>query len=387
MPDEAPGEPAGDDPSRALSTDEIRGVERMLADAWGEPVELAGAEVLWERWHVVRLTTADGRTAILKRPRAAGDAVWHSEMTGLVHEWASLELLDHMPLAVAPRLLASDIELSLLLLEELPAGPSLADELDGDDPAAAEAALVAYAVALAEVHAWSRGRRALFEERLRERGAILETPPVASPSVWAQRVAKADDSFGSAAERAEIVRLLAGPPPPDDDGRTTFVHSDPCPDNVLIAGGRCRILDFERSGWGSPALDAAYLVAPFPSCWYFGTLPDPVAAAARGAYRATAEAAGMVFDDAWEAELAATLAAFLIVRVPMFATPDEEWGTTSYGPRFVAWAEAFLAAPGAAAFPRLVADATALRDRLVASDAVTDPVGYPALPLRGSGDG
>ena len=53
-----------------------------------------------------------------------------------------------------------------------------------------------------------------------------------------------------------------------------LVHGDACPDNVhRLADGVCRIFDFETSGWGAVALDAAYLLAPFPSCWCFASLP------------------------------------------------------------------------------------------------------------------
>jgi Ser/Thr protein kinase RdoA (MazF antagonist) len=374
LPDDDPG---GVLP--VLTEDETRAVERVLTSAWGAPVTLAGAEIFWERPHVVRVTAGDGRTAILKRPRAAGDNQWTDEPLALALEWASLELLADMPVAVAPRLLGGDAERSLVLLEELPPGRSLADDLLGDDAAAAEAGFVAYATALAEVHAWSRGRRAAFEDLLRERGRGLSTPPVATPPVWARRVARAADGFGSAAEHGEVVRLLTG-----DDDRSVFVHGDPCPDNVRITGGRCRIFDFERSSWGSAALDAAYLLAPFPSCWCFGALPDRVAGAARDAYRSAAGAGGLVVDDdRWEAETAAALAAFLIARAHVFATPDQAWGTTTLGPRLVAWADAFLAAPGSAAFPRLVADTTERRDRLLAAATATDPVAYPALPIPG----
>ena len=71
-------------------------------------------------------------------------------------------------------------------------------------------------------------------------------------------------------------------------GHPGLVHGEPCPDNVRFLEGRCRIFDFETSGWGAVALDAAYLLAPFPSCWCFGRLPASVAAPAMSAYAAVA---------------------------------------------------------------------------------------------------
>jgi Ser/Thr protein kinase RdoA (MazF antagonist) len=57
-------------------------------------------------------------------------------------------------------------------------------------------------------------------------------------------------------------------------------------DLTRLRGGKCRIFDFETSGWGPVVLDAAYLVAPFPSCWCFGALPDEMVTAGLAAYQA-----------------------------------------------------------------------------------------------------
>ena len=52
-------------------------------------------------------------------------------------------------------------------------------------------------------------------------------------------------------------------PAPDDlfalteTGYRGLVHGDACPDNVRFLDGRCRIFDFEHSGWGAVALDAS----------------------------------------------------------------------------------------------------------------------------------
>jgi len=58
-----------------------------------------------------------------------------------------------------------------------------------------------------------------------------------------------------------------------EKGNLSLVHGDPCPDNVLLFEDGCRIFDFEISGWSSVVLDAAYLLAPFPSCWCLPAFP------------------------------------------------------------------------------------------------------------------
>jgi hypothetical protein len=60
---------AGSSAGAMLSADEARAVEALLAQAWGEPVEVRAAEAIWERRHVVRLSLDTGRTAVLKRRR------------------------------------------------------------------------------------------------------------------------------------------------------------------------------------------------------------------------------------------------------------------------------------------------------------------------------
>jgi Ser/Thr protein kinase RdoA (MazF antagonist) len=79
-----------------------------------------------------------------------------------------------------------------------------------------------------------------------------------------------------------------------------LVHGDPCPDNVQMVDGACRIFDFETSGWGPVAFDAAYLLAPFPSCWCFADLPADVSGPAVDAYRAQLEAGGISLRPDWD---------------------------------------------------------------------------------------
>jgi aminoglycoside phosphotransferase (APT) family kinase protein len=316
----------------------------------GSPV--VDAAIMWERWHVVRVVLADGRTAVVKRPRAADD---QPEPMGLEREWASLSLLADMPSPVVPRLLGGDPDLSLLVLEELPEGRSMAEVLINGSPDEAGAALVAYATSLASVHDFTAGRSA---------------PGLDRRPIWAQRVLAAG-SFGTVREREEVARLLT-----TTDEQAVLVHGDPCPDNVHLAGGTCWLIDFERTSFGSAVLDLAYLIAPWPSCWCFGTLPPAVADAALAAYRSVRP-----LGDGWESELAAALAAFLIYRTNVFDQPDLLWGTTTWAPRLLTWTEAFLATPASQDWPQLRADAQSLHDQVAV--AGTRPVAYPSLPRPG----
>ena len=379
-----------------LGSDERRAAERILADAWGDAVTIQGTEVVAGRRHVVRLAVDDGRTAILKRSRAADSGGrWGDEPAGLATEWTALDLLGAMPEPVAPRLLGGDAARRLIVIEDLPVGRLLADSLLGTDSVTARADLVAYAEALAALGAWSRDRAAEHAAACRRRGL-----DPGGGSWWVRVIGQRRDGFlavasglglptaGAGAEIAEIERILDGEIAPG------LVHGDPCPDNIVLIDGRCRLLDFERSSWGSVVLDAAYLIAPFPSCWCFAALPDDAAGPALAAYRAGLVAAGQEPAHGpgldWDRAVVAALAGWLVARGDTIARAwnqdrDDLWGTTTMRPRLRAWLEAYLAAPGAAAFPALarLAGAMAKLAREAWPD-VTVPA-YPAFAGPGAG--
>jgi Ser/Thr protein kinase RdoA (MazF antagonist) len=119
------------------------------------------------------------------------------------------------------------------------------------------------------------------------------------------------------------------------------------PDNTHIADGSCRIFDFETSGWGPVALDAAYLLAPFPSCWYFASLPADVAGPALRAYRDQLTSGGVDLGPEWDAAITAALAGWVVARseaIGRALDEDGDWGTTTMRPRILTWLRSFIAA-------------------------------------------
>jgi hypothetical protein len=322
-----------------IPDDHRRAVEGLLG------ARITSADALEERPHVLRLVLDDGRTAVYKRPREEqlGRRSFDAECT-------SLELLAGMPTAVAPRLLGTDPERRFVLVEELPPGRSLATSLVEGDAATARADLLAYAEAIAAVHAWSRGR---------------ELPDLGTPW-WAWLVRQNGEGFPDV--DAVLAELEGGP-------FTGFVHADLCPDNVRIVDGACRIFDFEDGAVGSTAIDAAYLLAPFASCWCFGPLPDGEALAAY-------EAAAGVGGGAWDRALAAALAGFLLARAPDMVDPDDDrpWGRTTMYVRLRHWTGHWPRI--AEHFPALGRRFEELHDRFAGA---ADPPPYPAFAVNGGG--
>jgi hypothetical protein len=356
--------------SSALSAAETRAAEALLARTWGPGTSVRAAEPIWDRTHVIRLHLAADRSVVLKK-RQDNDAF------GV--ELAALEYLNGMLEPVAPRLLGADADAGIVLIEDLGPGPSLADSLLTGDRSRVRADLVSYAEALGSVHAWCIGRPG---------DPRLGAPP------WPGLVARSKDAFLGAAAALGLATAGAGS---EIDGLSLIlnetryqglVHGDPCPDNVRFQGGRCRIFDYEHSGWGAVVLDASFLLAPFPSCWCFGRLPASVAAPAMSAYRGRLQAAGIELGPSWDVAMTAALGAWVVAwgdAIAKLLEKDSEWGTTTMRPRLLTWLRSFTDAPDqSGAFPRLRVLAGELHERLSARwpDAVT--AAYPALARPGA---
>lgn len=380
-------EPVAGSPEDAvlLSADETRAAEALLARAWGEPARVRAAESIWERRHVVRLSLGDGRTAVLKRRRDG--AGWPGAPAFGV-ELAVLGYLNAMPVPVAPRLLGADTGAGILVVEDLGEGSSLADSLLAGGRARVQAELIAYAEALGSLHAWSMGHPGELAGLL-----ARDAPGMPAETRWLDVIRRGARPFlaaaqslglavgGVAEEIGQLRAMLAG------TRYLGLVHGDACPDNLHFAGGVCRIFDFETSGWGPVAFDAAYLLAPFPSCWCFASLPAGVAGPAVAAYRSRLAAAGISLGPDWEDLTTAVLGSQLIARGRALAgalEKDEEWGTTTMRPRLLTWLRSFTGRDGDAGLPRLRATASAMLDLLTERWQGLPIPEYPALAQPGA---
>lgn len=370
-----------------LSAQEIRAAESLLADAWGTGAVVLSAEQIWDRSNVLRLKLADGRSVVLKRGRDADSA---DPLRGFPAEVTALEFLNNMDLPVAPRLLGADTE--VLIMEDLGPASSLAHSLLAHDSDRAATDLVAYGRALGAMHVWSSGRRSEFASIAAARtagGSVPEPHWIAAFTKGKEPLLRVAARLGLPADGVSseidsLLELLCGP----GDAYSGLVHSDACPDNTHIANGRCRLFDFETSGWGPVALDAAYLLAPFPSCWCFASLPADVAEPALEAYRDQVTGAGGTLGSDWDVALTAALASCVVARAPAFdrtLDEDRDWGTTTARPRALTWLRSFTdAAAESGALPRLRKLAEAMHEQFSARWPETVVPDYPALARPGA---
>jgi len=374
----------GSSPPPALPEAERRTAEALLTRALGEPAVVRAAEPLWDRGHVFRLHLAPGHAVILKRKR--GQESIGARLFGA--ELAALDYLTAMPVPVAPRLLGADARAGLLLMEDLGEGATLADSLMAAGRERVQAELIAYARALGSLHAWSMGHAGEAAGLRARYGPGDEAGPR-----WRDAVQRGKEPFlataaalgvarhGLAEEIDQVHRMIIG------TSYLGLVHGDPCPDNVRLTDGTCRIVDFEYAGWGPVAYDAAYLLAPFPSCWCFARLPADVAGPAVEAYRAQLEAAGIELGPDWESLTTAVLAAAFLGRGQVLAEAldrDHEWGTTTMRPRLLAWLRTFTGRAGDGTLPRLQATAAAMLDRLTERWAGIRIPDYPSFARAGA---
>ncbi|MGI8792649.1 MAG: phosphotransferase family protein [Acidimicrobiales bacterium] len=335
--------------------------------------------IVWERAHVVRAGLASGGSVIVKRPRDQSER----ELRQFATEVANLTYLSAMPDPIAPRLLGSDPNRQVVVMEDLPAGRSLADSLLGGNRVQAEADVVAFAATLGRLHRWS------FDHPPTEPQPLVWADHAEGRVVGALRTAAANAGVvvgdGLEAECAMIVARLR-----EAGAWQGFVHGDACPDNTRIIDDRFVLFDFERSGWGSVLLDASYVVAPFPSCWCFAPLPADLSSSAIQAYRdAVGPRPG--FDDG----LAAALFAWVIARGEILernragsrvtvegASSDREWGTTTIRPRLLSWLRVAANAPGYG-YPVLRTLSRDLADALAEQWSDPERLAYPALAKPG----
>lgn len=372
-----------------LSAAETRAAQALLNTHWGTRVTINRAEKIWDRHHIVRLHLADDdRSVVLKRRRAEN---FGGRVRGVDAELAALEFLNPMEPAIAPRFIGADASAGILLMEDLGPGSSLADSLLQRDRARAQADLVSYARALGTLHAWSAGRFGQYAEIRARRSPSADSPTTPH---WIDAIADGRARFLVVSTQLglptdgvdEEIDSLG--PLMSDSGYVGLVHSDLCPDNTHLVDGNCRIIDFETSGWGPMALDVAYLLAPFPSCWCFATLPAEFADPALLAYREQMAKAGIDLGADWEAALTAALAGTVVARGPAIGRAfdqDRDWGTTTSRPRILTWLHSFIgAASPTGALPRLRSLAEAMHEQLGLRWPDTVIPDYPALARPGA---
>jgi hypothetical protein len=294
------------------STKALTAAAVALSATYG-PLVLHEVDVLdgSPRTHVVRARIKGGsglpRTVVVKVH------VERMSSASEVREPAALGLLTEAGWRLAPRLLAVADEPALVVMEDLGAGlPDLAGALLGADPVPAENLVLAWADAVARLHAKTSGWTDDLAGALAANAVRLgrDTPPTNGMpdalDLAATELAEELPGLGvePTAEALDVLRQLDGLLGGGGACRA-LSPSDACPDNNLVTDRGMVLLDFEGAQVRHVAWDAAYLTVPWPSCWCSWRMPDDLSARALGHWRSgLATVASHVASTDFAADLA-----------------------------------------------------------------------------------
>ena len=152
---------------------EVPRIEGLLTQAFGTQVKIAKSERL-APWFVMRCAVAsevdDVPTSVIVKVRRDGTA--RSDPMQVCTERAALEFVDELGERLAPRLIASDLEVGILVLEDLAPRISLAEILKKGDAGLAREGLLAFARTLGTLHSVSSGRKTSYYARRRALGPV-----------------------------------------------------------------------------------------------------------------------------------------------------------------------------------------------------------------------
>lgn len=371
--------------------DQLRAAaEEALSAAWGGRVSCAIIDTLpgSSRSRVYRLSVTGGPVAsvILKAsigrdggPYVARDPTPGGPFQRLCNDWAGGEMLG--PLGLGPNVYAGDSERGFCLLEDLGEGETLAQRLSGSDPASATEALFAYARSLGEMHAATRGQERRWADLLEEKGARNDNNgPIATP--WrsaAQDIRVFCEEIGMnipAALETDVAEIFEKID--RNSEYLAFTPADCCPENHFLRGDRVVFFDCEFAGMRHALLDAAYVLAPFPTCSCCAALPDDLPPRLIAAYR-EGFAGGPDFEDEMTLALAAWLTNGLMAH--RFTGWDSAFGLSTLRQRVQVLIGQLLARPNFNSVAPKLAELVADWDKLlrVRWSALPPMPKYPAF--------
>jgi hypothetical protein len=245
-------------------TDDRVLVQRLLSGAFGAPVEI----VSWERiepWHVYRVSLGDA-SVIVKRLRE-DPAGFRIDPVQVTTEIAALRFVEAIGLDIAPRVLASDEAMGVIVLEDLHPRVPLPDVLIDGDPIDGMEGLAAFCRTLGSLGAATAGLDASFQ------APVVPSPEDLDLDPWKDTI-RSVEAFGVPATEgvdkdiAAMFEELSDP-----GGFLAMSNGDAGTNNFLVAPGLDgKLIDFEFARFRHALMDAVHIHVQSPQ-WI--TLPDP----------------------------------------------------------------------------------------------------------------
>ena len=279
-------------------------------------------------------------------------------------DWAGARFLnDAAPTeAHGPALYGGDVELGFIVLEDLGEHTSLVEPLlDGDGVSAADA-LIAYARRLGRMHAACSGKEEQYTQVQYGISAAWASEEARITSEASTENEKSAAEFAAAISalglqqrpgaQRELVAALSGLTAAGPF--RTFVHGDPCPDNVFYRAPELRLIDFEFASFGHALRDGMYGRFLFPTCWCANSVPAEVLQQMESVYRAELSAVcPEILDEGIFGRESCAAGAFWTLRavqghIESVLEQDEEWGIAGTRGRVLSRIERFTELAGSA---------------------------------------
>jgi hypothetical protein len=270
-----------------------------------------------------------------------------------LNDWVGAEFLSSLRLdnPISPYFYGGDLGQGFFVLEDLGEHRNLVNPLLQGDLSNAKNGLLKYYTALGSLHAMTAGKASGFEAMFSARfpGQQPFAEELLGIGERIQKVREHLDQLGVPGseelpdEIMAVIEAVSLPGP-----FMTYIHGDPCPDNLFDKGDHYQFIDFEWGHFGHALLDAVYPRMMWPSCWCANRLPDEVIAQMENSYRARLiEGCPEAQEDAvWELNLVQMCAITLLNRIAWDLErglqEDRKRGMASIRQRTLAQLESFI---------------------------------------------
>jgi len=336
--------------------------ERALSKTFGREVRLGEVECLSDDDRpnqLLRLRDVSGGSPasfIIKKVVAEAydpsDAAASDTRRFLSDSTGAEFLSTALAASLSPRFYGGSHDMGFFILEDLGEHRSLVEPLLEQDSASAGKALLAFSSSLGAMHAGTIGHSTSYEQLLRARSsqAGIFAPPLTGLGERVNELQGRLDGMGvhAGTEYARdvhaVINAIEHPGP-----FFSYVHGDPCPDNVFWNGDELRFIDFEFGGFGHALTDAAYGRILFPSCWCANRVPKTLVSKMETAYRTElVKGCPEAQDDRTFETALVTACAFWLMKtlsrhLGNALDADRTWGIATMRQRVLARLEAFTA--------------------------------------------
>ncbi|MEL6496239.1 MAG: hypothetical protein AAFQ41_14120 [Cyanobacteria bacterium J06623_7] len=188
------------------------------------------------------------------------------------NDWIGTQFLNtvSLPSQHSPLFYGGDRILGLIVIEDVEHHDSLAELLLGNDRSLVERALLQYATCLGQLHRDTVSKIGEFERlyRIFAPGIEFTRASLNIQQLQARLNLVIELDCHCLQDIETINQMLLNP-----GEFLTYVHTDACPDNVLDAGNKLRLIDFETGRFEHAFIDATCGRMMFPSCWCSQALP------------------------------------------------------------------------------------------------------------------